>query len=218
MKRIGVLIVAALFVILVGSAQAYVDPDDIHVNDGTTYLFNGELHDLTNPSTVSLQGDHAGVTISDLYVVFAVPGDTDALATDVNGVFGSQTGLKNGGDLTSGMEVYGDIIGLSPANSSESFTNFTMNYDQNATNFDIWQFLLTGADLSQSSPVTLNFSNGVPDGTYVFAYGFGSDDKLYVTPITETGLQRKVPEPSMLLLLGSGLLGLAFFGRKKFRK
>jgi hypothetical protein len=27
-----------------------------------------------------------------------------------------------------------------------------------------------------------------------------------------------VPEPSMLLLFGSGLVGLAFFGRKKFKK
>ncbi len=218
MKKLFVLTAAALFVIMVGSAQAYIDPADIHINDGTTYLFNGEVHDLTNPSTASLQGSHHGVTIADLFVVFAVPGDTNTLATDVNGIFGSQAGLLNGGNLTSGMEVYGDIIGLSPANNSESFVNFTKNGNEpGVTNFDIWQFLLSGANLSQSNDVTLNFSFGVPDGTYVFAYGFGSDDKLYVTPFTETGLQGPphVPEPSMLLLFGSGLLGLGFFAGKK---
>ena len=213
MKRIGVLIGVALFVIMVGNAQAYIDPSDIHINDGTTYLFNDEVHDLTDPSTASLQGDHNGVTITDLYVVFAVPGESETLGTDVNGVFGT-----NMGDLTSGMEVYGDILGLSPANSSESFTNFTLNADQDVTNFDIWQFLLANVNLTQDDPVTLDFSNGVPSGTYVFAYGFGSDDQLYVTPFTETGLQdhHEVPEPSSLLLLGSGLLGLAFWGRKRF--
>jgi len=28
----------------------------------------------------------------------------------------------------------------------------------------------------------------------------------------------QVPEPGMLMLFGSGLVSLAFFGRKKFRK
>ncbi len=220
MKRIAALIGAALLVMMVGIAQAYIDPSDIHVNDGTAYLFSDSdgvhVHALTDPSTITLQGNHAGVTITDVFLVFAIPGESDSLATTANGVSGTNMGdLFIGLNGSNNPDVYGDVLGLTGANNSENFVNFTKFADQSATNFDIWTFDLN-TTLSQASPVSVDFSNGPSIGTYVFAYGFGDDGKLYVTPFTETGLQ--VPEPSTLLLLGSGLLGLAFFGRKKLGK
>ena len=44
-------------------------------------------------------------------------------------------------------------------------------------------------------------------------FSFGSDDKSPKTTSTYGA-----PEPATMLLLGSGLIGLAGFGRKKFKK
>jgi hypothetical protein len=224
MKKFFILTVVALLGAMVGIAQAgfidtsivYVDPSDVHVDGGTAYLFSGELHALTDPSTITLQGAGNGVTITDVFLVLAVPGESDApLATTANGFSGT-----NMGDLTAGHDVYNDVLGLgaSHPNHSESFTNFTLFADQGATNFDIWVFDLD-TSLSHASPVTVNFLNGPGVGTYAFALGVGSDEKLYVTPFTETGLQGpppQVPEPSTLLLFGCGILGLCLIPRKRF--
>ncbi len=223
MKRFLVLTVAAFLVMMVGIAQADVvlsgGSSDIHVNDGTAYLFSGtpedstgdyHVHALTDPSTVTLQGSHNGAIIDSVYLVFAVPGYTDSITATANGVTGT-----NMGDLTSGMEVYGDVLNLTGGNNSESFTNFTMFADQDAKNFDIYVFDL-GTTLSQDNPVSVSLS-GVPLGTYVFAYGFDNDKgDTYFTPFTQTGLT--VPEPGMLMLFGSSLLGIGLFGRKKINK
>ena len=178
MKKLLVFIVGMMFLIF--GTTVYATPGDLQVDGGTAFLFDGgtEVHALTNPSSISLAGGGNGITINDVFVLMAVPdnNDSDALSTTANGVTGSQVGMLNGGDLTSGMEVYGDILGLTGANNSESFTNFTLYADKDVTNFDIWRFELDGVDLTGSNSVTVNFASGPPDGTYVFAYGYGTDN------------------------------------------
>ncbi len=195
--------------IAIPDGSVYLDPSDLQVNNNTPFLFGNEVHWLTDPFTISLVG-HPNVTITDVFVVLATPGDTNTSPATIAGA--SPIGGTYEGDLTAGMDVYKDVLGLGAfhPDSSESFTNFTKYFDQNATNFDIWLYDLQRS-LQGNSSISVDILSGPPMGTYAMAVGFGSDGMLYVTPFTQTGL---VPEPGTLMLFGSGLLGLAFFGRR----
>jgi hypothetical protein len=73
-------------------------------------------------------------------------------------------------------------------------------YDQDAAGSLVW--LLGTDDFAVGDTVTLQATLNGRDLSHISGYGTG-------TP---------VPEPGTMMLLGSGLVGLAGWGRKKFRK
>ena len=118
--------------------------------------------------------------------------------------------------MTSG-DVY-TLLGLS-GNNSNSVVNFAATENGlgiTAASFGIYTFSLAGGSLGPHGLVDVDFAGGgLASGAIALAWGVNAD-KTFATPYTEAGAV--VPEPSTLLLLGSGLLGLGGFAWRRNRK
>jgi len=78
-------------------------------------------------------------------------------------------------------------------------------YTVSSLNLDWLDFAGTFPILGEPTAYLIEFGVTVPEGTIPFSFDIVGG----ITP---------VPEPSTLLLLGSGLVGLAAYGRKRFRR
>jgi hypothetical protein len=72
--------------------------------------------------------------------------------------------------------------------------------------------------LSLTSTPTLYTFNWTGIDTVDFISGLNGGDQIFMDNVTINEATAAVPEPATMLLLGSGLLGLAGYGRKKFTK
>ena len=123
-------------------------------------------------------------------------------------------------------DVY-QFIGLIPyGNASNNFANWSAAdlavNGITANGFGIFVYSLYNTQITGGATVNVTFASAINTGTFAVAYGqYGSGNHLksFTTPFTEAGLTtNKVPEPGTLLLFGSGILGLGFFGRKRLTK
>jgi hypothetical protein len=212
-------------------------------NSGS-YLYGSEIRPISDTSLGILENGNGQPTLDNpLLLILGVPNKVDGTFTAPSITLSAGTGVVGGTNVFSGTwntttgysgnftsassdDVY-SFIGLIPGgNNSNLFGNW---HDADlavngidATGFGIFVYSLTDTGITGDSTVDVTFESALDNGTFVVAYGQKPPNgqvSSFTTPITESGLTtHKVPEPGMLLLFGSGLLGLGLFGRGKFRK
>ena len=91
-------------------------------------------------------------------------------------------------------------------------------YDATAEDYGYSNVLFSDDTMNEGSGAALLAYNADP-GSYIFAGDIDGDGD-FCDIITHAESIKPIPEPATMLLLGSGLIGLARFGRKKklFRK
>jgi len=230
MKKLLILTAVALFVAMMGIAQA--DPylpgpgtdghDFLHVGDpyDGSFIFGGT--ELVSISANHLQiEDNSGgtATKAPLWLILGVPNDPGTgTAPNANGVAAIADGT-----FTSGF-LYSSKFSITNGGNSQSFGNWSdaefALTGIKATEFGIYVYDFSTIALPTKGVYDVNFDSSLANGTFAVALANLGGSKFATTPFTQTGFfhEHQVPEPSMLLLFGSGILGLGFFGRKRFRK
>lgn len=214
--------VAAVAALLVGVAADARAGSVMHINDGTAYLFSGEVHPISSPSiTIQENGSGNPTLANPLLLILGIPNTTSYSApgltlssgtadlggagTGTNKVFGGSfngaTGLAttdDGAFDASYKDVY-SFLGLACTNKSNSFGNWQAADQQVngllANSFGIFVYELTGTGMTGGDSITATFTHDLPLGTFVVAYGQDSKGKAYSTPFTETGLVDVPPAP-----------------------
>ncbi len=210
MKKFLVFLCAVVMVlVLVGSAMATVMTSD--------------LQDIW---------DAGGITID-------LPGHDFDTFTSIADPFGGKIDFDHymshytvGSTWSTWSDTYGDPTGLEILYSSSN----TLRMD--FTPGDVYAF---GFELEPNPFDTISFTLGLDDGSVLtqdvygsagaLAFGFtgGSVDWLSIsggsdfaigrlTIATSAATSAPVPEPATILLLGSGLIGMAGYGRRHFSK
>ncbi|WP_224981889.1 PEP-CTERM sorting domain-containing protein [Geomonas agri] len=143
------------------------------------------------------------------------------------GTWNTSTGFA-GKFNTEKVDLY-SWMGLVPSgNASNNFGNW---HDADlavngidASFFAIFVYSLNGTGISGGETIDVTFSDPLANGTFVVAYGQayvgnGPDPGIhsFTTPFTEAGLTHTppVPEPGTMILLGTGFLGLAIWGKRR---
>ena len=152
---------------------------------------------------------------------------------------GPTTTVSVGGPVSQGEMTSGDLygfIGLGPfANNSFQFVNMVACdtgdaacpnaslggsgaplFGQTITGYDVFTFSIGTTTFAPND--LLDFTGNLPIGSFVAAIGVNAaGDEAWAVPFTESGLVTgtQVPEPSSLLMLGAGLLGLAVLASRR---
>jgi hypothetical protein len=229
MKRSILFVMFAFLTLMVGSAQAYmasslgpgVDGHAIlHVGDPVngSFLYGGTVLVSISANGLQIQNNSGGKALSaPLWLILGVANDNGiGTAPKANGIAAQGVGA-----FTSGF-LYDQMFHITGGGNSQNFGNWSSAElaltGITATQFGIYVYDFSAISLQDKDIFNIIFDSPLANGTFAVAASVWSNNQrgaVYATtPFTQTGFYHKVPEPGMLTLFGSGLLGLAFFGRK----
>jgi PEP-CTERM motif len=192
---------------------------DIYQNsNGAPKLNNPVLLILSVPNNVSAPS----ALSASLYAPYPEPSLTSVTITAGTNAYGIKTDASGfAGSMTSG-DVYG-FLGLSGANNSNSFTNYSAAYlrvlGTSVSSFGIYLFSIDTAGFGSNDLLDIMLS-GLPEGTFAIGYG-QAGTKAYATPFTQAGMvdnpvtPEPVPEPGSLAVFGAALVALGLLRWRK---
>ena len=222
MPRLGRFIfsIAALVVIAIASSSARADTITI-VGNSTGQLstatvvceFNSQTNTftftITNTSAITTPGANSTIT----GIGFDLPPAGNASASGLNGFTGSQApSLSSDFDFSDG-----DLGNVNQFNSAVLDFGFTTGASGNFTGGQVNLGLAPGesASFTVSGAAFTGFTEEqICNAIFVRfqAVGVGTD-----TSGSDVGVPGEIPEPSSILLLGSALIGLGGYARKKLK-
>jgi len=234
MKKSTLFLAIILLGLMVGSAQAYIasslgpgtDGHSIlHVGDPVNgpFLYGGTELVSISANGLQIQNNSGGKSLSaPLWLIIGVANDNGlGTAPKANGITAQGVGA-----FTSGF-MYDQMFHITGGGNSQNFGNWSSAElaltGITSTQFGIYLYDFSTVSLQDKDIFNVIFDSPLKNGTFAVAASIWSSSKkgstVYATtPFTQTGFYHQVPEPGMLTLFGSGLLGLAFFGRKGSRK
>jgi hypothetical protein len=174
-----------------GSGANWTKVDDVVADGNATYVYSGG-NDHGDLYTLADSGLAAGTTVNKvtLYAVMR------AASSKKNGYFG----IKSGDEEHWGIRVGTALIPL-----PTTYTLFSRDYAENPDTDSKWT-------VSSIDSLQVGFfaDNNSDSGFYA--------TQIYVVVDYTQGSSAAAPEPATMLLLGSGLIGLAGYARRRFKK
>ncbi len=221
MKKI--MLMLSMVLVLLFAVGASATPFNFDLNtpntaiNGFTSPYATVTVDLTTSTTATITFT-SKVVGGNIYLM----GDGGTVAVNVNSTswtIGDFTGSNSGTGFTPGPYSDG---GAGNEDGFGSFNQTVNSFDGFTHSSDSIEFVLTntsGTWADAASVLTFNSKNHLA-AAHIFVTSNPADaaNGAIVTGFASGSTTPSVPEPATMLLLGSGLIGLAGYGRKKFLK